>query len=70
MREAAMVFLSVADELNEQVSAYIDGSHNKDDISAYHAVKEAEAEFLRLYNGYYDENIKTALNYELAESVI
>lgn len=70
VREYAERFLKVADELEELVSAYIDGSDDSKCEMAYIEVKNAEAEFLTYYNAYYDDNIKPALNYEVAESVL
>lgn len=69
MIDAARAFLVLADKLNEEVSAYIDGSDKPEAESAYNAVKGAEAEFLRYYCAYWDEpRRRPCLGYELAES--
>ena len=69
MIDAARAFLVLADKLNEQVSAYIDGSNNPEAEAAYIAVKESEAVFLRYYCAYWDEpRRRPCLGYELAES--
>ena len=69
MIDAARAFLVLADELNEQVSAYIDGSDKPEAEAAYNAVKDAEAVFLRYYCAYWDEpRRRPCLGYELAES--
>ena len=41
-----------------------------EDEEAYNTIKELEADFLKLYNNYYDDNITPGLNYEVAESVL
>lgn len=69
MIDAARAFLVLADKLNEEVSAYIDGSNNPEAETAYNAVKDAEAVFLRYYCAYWDEpRRRPCLGYELAES--
>lgn len=69
MIDAARAFLVLADELNERVSAYIDGSDKPEAEAAYNAVKDAEAVFLRYYCAYWDEpRRRPCLGYELAES--
>ena len=71
MIDAARAFLALADELNEEVSAYIDGSNKPEAEAAYIAVKESEANFLKYYCAYWDEPRRyPCLNYELAESVL
>lgn len=69
MIDAARAFLVLADELNEEVSAYIDGSNEPKAEAAYIAVKKSEAEFLKYYCAYWGEpKRRPCLNYELAES--
>lgn len=71
MIDAARAFLVLADELAEEVSAYIDGSNKPEAAAAYIAVKESEANFLKYYCAYWDEPRRyPCLNYELAESVL
>lgn len=71
MKSAAKYFLDMADELNEQVSAFIDGSDAPDAENAYVAVINAERIFCELYGEYYQEPApRPSLNYELAESVL
>ncbi len=70
VQDAAKRFLNKADELNELVSAYIDGSHDPKAEKAYLEVRRLDADFIRLINSYYDEGWKPGLNYELAESVL
>lgn len=70
MIEAARAFLSLADELNEEVSAYIDGSNKPEAEAAYYAVLEAEANFLKFNNAYWGEQRRPCLSYELAESAL
>lgn len=70
VKAAAKEFLSIADELNEKVSAYIDGSDSKDAEEAYRMVREADRKFIDAANAYYGEGWTYGLNYELAESFI
>lgn len=70
VKEAAKSFLAIADELNEKVTRYINGSTNKDDESAYWVVREADKRFIDELNSYYEESWEYGLNYELAESFI
>lgn len=70
MQRLAKRFLNIADKLNEKVSNYLDGSGFYVDYKAYTEVKNAEADFLAIYNQIYEEGIKPALNYEIAESVL
>lgn len=70
IKTLAAKFLAIADELNEKVSAYIDGSNAAEDEAAYNKVLDAEREFTNAANRYYGENWKVSLNYELAESFI
>lgn len=68
MIDAARAFLVLADELNEEVSAYVDGSSKPEAEAAYIAVKESEAKFLKYYCAYWDEpKRRPCLGYELAE---
>lgn len=39
-------FLSLADELNEKVSRYFDGSNASEDVRAYEMVREADKKFV------------------------
>ena len=70
MQRLAKRFLNIADKLNEKVSNYLDGSDSYEDYKAYTEVKNAEADFLSAYNQIYEEGVKPALNYEIAESVL
>ena len=70
MQRLAKRFLNIADKLNEKVSNYLDGSDSYEDYKAYIEVKNAEADFLAIYNQIYEEGIKPDLNYEIAESVL
>ncbi len=71
MIEAARAFLVLADKLNEEVSAYIDGSNKPEAEAAYIAVKESEANFLKYYCAYWDEPKRRPCHgYELAESTL
>lgn len=71
MKSAAINFLNIADELNEQVSAFIDGSNEPEAENAYIAVLDAERQFCKLYGEYYCEPMpRPSLNYELAESCL
>lgn len=70
VKEAARNFLAIADELNENVSRYLDGSINKDDKKAYWKVREADKTFIDVLNSYYDDSYEYGLNYELAESFV
>ena len=65
---SATNFLNIADRLNEEVTAYINGSHDASDEAAYHMVMDANSIFIQLYNMYYGENRTPSLDYELAES--
>lgn len=66
----AVEFLNLADELNEKVSAYIDGSNADEDVNAYWAVREADKKFIDAYNRYYGDRCEYGLNYEIAESFV
>lgn len=71
IRTLAANFLALADELNEKVSAYINGSNAKEDEDAYWAVREADKKFVDAMNDYYEgERYEYGLNYELAESYL
>lgn len=74
VRAKATEFLAIADELNEKVSAYIDGSDASEDENAYIKVKELSIEFGKIYCEYYDEpfcnDLREGFNYELAEAII
>ena len=70
VRLSAAHFLDVADRLNEEVTAYINGSHEASHEAAYHMVKDANSIFIQLYNMYFDENRVPSLDYELAESFV
>lgn len=70
VKEAARNFLAIADELNERVSRYFDGSINKDDEKAYWKVREADKTFIDKVNSYYNDSYEYGLNYELAESFV
>lgn len=71
MIDAARAFLALADELNEEVSAYIDGSSQPEAETAYISLKESEANFLKYYCAYWDEpKLSPCLGYELAESIL
>ena len=63
-------FLSLADELNEYVSAYLDGSNSPDAEKAYYEVREADKKFIDSLNELWDERYEYGLNYELAESFL
>lgn len=70
VKAAAIEFLNIADELNEKVSAYIDGSNDKDAEDAYWTVREADKKFIDAANSLYDEGWTYGLNYDLAELFI
>lgn len=70
VRLSATNFLNIADRLNEEVTAYINGSHEASHEAAYHMVMDANSIFIQLYNMYYGENRTPSLDYELAESFI
>lgn len=71
VRLSAAHFLDVADRLNEEVSAYMNGSHEASHEAAYHMVMDANSIFIQLYNiMYYGENRTPSLDYELAESLV
>lgn len=70
IEELAKAFLTIADELNEGVSNYLNGSNRREDKEAYDVVKGAEKVFVKAYNDFYHENHVACLNYELAESVL
>ncbi len=63
-------FLSLADELNEKVSRYFDGSNASEDVRAYEMVREADRKFVDGLNDLWDEHYQYGLNYELAESFL
>ena len=67
---SATNFLDIADRLNEEVSAYLNGSHEAIHEAAYHTVMDANSIFIQLYNMYFNENRTPSLDYELAESFI
>lgn len=71
VKELAQSFLEVADEFNEQVSAYLNGSNKKEDEDAYWGVLEANRIFNVAYTTYWSEPmIQPHLDYELAESML
>lgn len=71
MIDAARAFLVLADKLNEEVSAYIDGSNKPEAEAAYMSVKESEANFLKYFCAYWGEPRRCpCLDYELAEYVL
>ena len=70
VRELAQSFLAIADELNEKVSAYLNGSDRNEDAKAYWTVREADKNFIDAVNSYYNDSYKYGLNYELAESFL
>lgn len=63
----AKKFLSIADELNEKVSRYFDGSNASEDVRAYEMVREADKKFVDALNELWGERYQYGLNYELAE---
>lgn len=63
-------FLTIADELNELVSAYFNGSNDYRAEDAYRQVMKAEKKFTDAVNELYSESYRPCLNYELAESFI
>ena len=64
---SAVNFLNISDRLNEEVSAYLNGSHEASHKAAYHIVMDANSIFIQLYNMYFHENRTPSLDYELAE---
>ena len=70
VRLSATHFLDVADRLNEEVSPYINVSHEAIHEAAYHTVMDANSIFIQLYNMYYNESRTPSLDYELAESFV
>ena len=63
-------FLSLADELNEKVSRYFNGSNASEDVRSYDMVREADKKFIDGLNDLEDERYEYGLNYELAESFL
>lgn len=71
VKTKARFFLAIADRLNKEVSAYLDGSNAPQDRHAYERVIAANKDFNRAYTTYYGEPmIQPHLDYELAESVL
>lgn len=70
VKKLACEFLSLADDLHNEVSAYINGSNQTIDEAAYRKVRQAEDRFIKAVNDFYGESYKAGLNYELAESFI
>ena len=71
LKEAARNFLKVADELNELVSAYLDGDDSRESEDAYLKVLDAERPFCKLWGECWGEPApRPSLNYELAESIL
>lgn len=70
VKALANEFLTIADELNEKVSAYFNGSNDTEDIKAYEVVRMADKKFIDALNAYYEDSYEYGLNYELAESFI
>lgn len=72
VQKLAEKFLTIADELNEKVTNYINGSNNSEDIAAYYTVKKASNEFTFAINSYYgcNEYSTEGFNYEVAESIL
>lgn len=67
LQELARQFLDKADKLNELVSAYLDGSNEKNAVRAYCTVREYDKRFIDALNEYWNEHWQYGLNYELAE---
>lgn len=62
-------FLTVADELEEMVSDYLNGSNDIKAVNAYMTVKDADKRFVDAVNSYYGSNeYQYGMNYDLAES--
>lgn len=70
LQRLAKNFLDTADKFEKKVTNYLCGSNKKSDVDAYNKVKASEVLFLYEYNRVFGENIKAALNYDLAESVL
>ena len=70
VKRLACEFLAIADDLHNEVSAYINGSNQAIDEAAYRKVRKAEDRFIKAANELYGEGWKACLNYELAESFI
>lgn len=71
VQDAARAFLNLADELNQQVTRYIDGSNEHEDFIAYYKVKQADRAFIDALNDYAGSvDYTSGLNYELAKSVL
>lgn len=69
VKKSAREFLKLADELNEKVSKYLNGSDKQDDVDAYNKVMERNRTFLQYYCEYWGEPMKEPeLDYKLAES--
>jgi hypothetical protein len=69
-KELAARFLEIADQMNEAVSRYIDGSNAAEDENAYWMVREADRAFIDAIREEYGEKYEYGLNYELAESFV
>lgn len=71
VQKLALKFLAVADKLNDNVSRYLDGSDNIEDIRAYEIVKAADKKFIDAVNDFYGcKDYEYGLNYELAEACL
>jgi len=71
MQMRAKAFLRKADELNELVSAYLDGSNEPEAGKAFNKVLALNAAFNEVYCAYWGEpSLSANLDYELAESVL
>lgn len=70
VKAAAKEFLAIADDLDEKVSRYFNGSENKEDKEAYWTAREADKKFIDKLNSFYEDSFEYGLNYELAESFV
>lgn len=74
LQKMAADFLKLADDVNEMVSAYIDGSDKKEDEDAYNKVSEASVKFGKAWCEYWDEpfdhRLRDGFNYEIAEYIL
>lgn len=71
VQKLASKFLAIADKLNDNVSRYLNGSNDVEDIRAYEAVKVADKKFIDALNDFYGcKDYEYGLNYELAYELV
>lgn len=70
VKALAQRFLDLADAKCIQVSRYLNGSDDADDVAAYDEVRAADRALIDAVEDYEGERYEYGLNYDLAESYL